>query len=124
MRTQLLLGLVSAFFISACSTTKSASRSGLWVGNLQLCQTTVAEVREAEDFAGQPTLRISLNDGAAAELSRMTARMIGRTLPIKLGDKVLMEPMVQERITGGIVDISPLPDQDLEHIKQVMGQAC
>ena len=124
MTTRRLLALACAILLAACTTTQSDAGSKLWVGTLQLCETTVADVSQAEDIAGQPTLRISLNEGAREELSTMTARMIGRTLPIKLGDKVLMEPIVQERITGGVVDISPLPDQGLERIEQAAGEAC
>jgi preprotein translocase subunit SecD len=120
----LLLGLAAAIVPPACTTTRSAADRGLWVGSLQLCATTVAEAVEAADIAGQPTLRITLTEDAAQELSLITARMIGKTLPIRIGDNVLLEPIVQERIAGGIVDISPLPEQQLERIRAAMEGPC
>ena len=118
-------GLIVAALVAGCGVATGDGKSELWAGSLQLCAGTVEVASEEEDaLTGERILVATLNAEAARHFSRMTARLIDKPLPIKLGDKVLMEPVVNERITGGVIQIGPLPQEDLDRALLEMSEAC
>lgn len=46
-------------------------------------------------------VHIQLDVEAAAQLAQMTRYAVGKTLPVRVGDEVLMEPVVQAPVLDG-----------------------
>lgn len=55
---------------------------------------------------GSPVIALQFTDEGGKKFSEITARNIGRQLPIILDDNIISAPTVQEQITGGNAQIS------------------
>ena len=119
------LVLVSVVLVEGCSTQRGDGKSTLTIGSLKLCADTVAAVAETEDpYINEPVLSVKLKADAAEHLSRMSASRIGETMPVMLGDRVLMEPVVLDRISGGEFQITNVSAEEMERAQQEMSEAC
>jgi preprotein translocase subunit SecD len=71
---------------------------------------TNADVETAlvsEDFAnGFPTVRVELTSAGATRFAHLTGRGVRRKLAIVLDGEIVSAPVIQERIAGGVAQIS------------------
>ena len=78
---------------------------GLWIGNLALCRDSVAFVEAAAEGPG-PVLHIALAPGFERHLERLTAKRVGRKLPIRFDGRIVSAPLIREPLTGGRIALS------------------
>ncbi|KCZ55823.1 hypothetical protein HY29_10695 [Hyphomonas beringensis] len=64
------------------------------------------EAEAIEDALGRPALSIRLDTAGAEKLAVLTRDNIGQTLPLRVGDEVLMSPIVTEVISGGMLQVA------------------
>lgn len=100
------------------------SGRGLWIGPIHVCRETGARVAVAADLAGGPTVTILLGPDGQAQLARETARLAGTALSVRLDGRVLLEPIVREAITGGMLQLSGLSAKDAAAIEAAALRAC
>lgn len=125
MKPARALGVAGFLLLGACSAPAGDGKSALWAGSLQLCADTVRSVSLEEDSGTDGSvLRVELTEAAGKQLSRMTARLIGEPLEIKLGDKTVTAPIVAERVTGGTFVIAPLSSADIEQVRREIEESC
>lgn len=83
------------------------------IGGEAFSEDDVVDARALPSMDGMPTILISFGDSAAQRLAVMTTRNVGKAVPIILDGKTLAEPLVQEPITGGAIEMNgfaSLPD--------------
>jgi len=80
------------------------------IGTERFAETEVLDARAVASVDGMPVLMITLAEIAATRLYRLTLTMTGQPLPVLLNGKELSAPIVREPISGGVLEISGLPD--------------
>ncbi len=71
-----------------------------------LDSSNIKELNEGKDEYGQLSLTIRLNDSAAARFAEITGNNIMKNLAIVLDGKALMNPMIRQKIGGGVLSIT------------------
>jgi preprotein translocase subunit SecD len=69
-------------------------------------QSDILDARATSDGAGTPNIFVTLTPAAAKRLASISRSNIGRPIPIAIGGRVLMNPVVVDEITGGAIEIS------------------
>jgi len=95
-----------ALILAALLTLAAAPPKPLMIGSEAFPQSDIVDARAIADATGMPAVMITLSPGAAARLAALTATNIGKPLPITLGGKHLMTPIVSAAITQGELQIS------------------
>jgi hypothetical protein len=86
-------------------------QTGVWLGSMPLCRFgPVAHELLVDRYTAQPSLIIKLHPDAAGDLAALTGRQIGSALALRAGGRIVTEPVINEAITGGQIQISR-PDQ-------------
>lgn len=81
---------------------------------------TDARVLKGEAY-DRPTIRIRLNPGDAGLFSKLTAAHVGQRLAIVVDDTVYSAPVIRERISGGVAEISgSFTEQDAKELAAVL----
>ena len=97
----------------------------LTVGDLRLCgERVISAVIGDDGYTGQPSLIVTLSPQARGELGRLTGRLIGRRMPIRLGRIELSRPRVEEAILGGVFSLSGPDLPTLERARAAALAAC
>ena len=97
----------------------------LTVGDLRLCGSRVTSATiGSNDYTGEPSLTVKLNAQGQAELARLTRRLVGRTLIIRIGRTELSRPFVNTAIEGGEFDLSDPDLPTLERTRAAALTAC
>jgi len=75
----------------------------------------------AEDILGAvateypvPSLSLRFKAGIAREISMLTGANIGEEAQLSICGKVLMRPIIRERIAGGSLVVTPIPVENLQ----------
>lgn len=79
------------------------------IGPERFAESEIVDARALPSVDGMPVIMITLAQGAALRVQKLTAAMIGQPLPIQLDGKELAAPLVREAIAGGVLEISGLP---------------
>ena len=87
------------------ATPHPARDKGLWIGNLALCRDSVSSVT-AEAWGPDTVLHLALAPGREKDLARLTARRVGKKLPIRFDGRIISAPLVREPLLGGRIAIS------------------
>jgi hypothetical protein len=110
---------------AAAAAASAPPRPGLWIGPIQACRSTVAEVVVTEnEVDGLPSAVIRFRADAAEALHRATAARVNEPMPIRLDGRILLAPMVREPIMGGEVQITPIEAEEAEAIRAAALAAC
>jgi preprotein translocase subunit SecD len=64
------------------------------------------DARAIFDETGMPVIYVTLSPAGAAKLAKVTQANVGRELPLQIGDRILMKPVVREPILNGTLQIS------------------
>lgn len=64
------------------------------------------DARAIFDETGIPAIYVTLSPAGTAKLAKVTQANIGKELPLQIGDRILMKPVVREPILGGTLQIS------------------
>lgn len=103
----------------------AAPRPSLWIGPLQACRSTVAEVIVGEnEIDGLPSAVIRFRSDAAEALHRITAARVNEAMPVRLDGRLVLAPIVREPITGGEVQITPVAAAEAAAIRAAALGAC
>lgn len=68
---------------------------------------SVTQAKVVEGFSGSPVLSVKLTSAQASAFESWTAKNIGKRIAIVVDDQVQSAPVVQSRIGGGRIQISP-----------------
>lgn len=103
-------------------------KTRLRVGNLPLCSQTILSAaishNDVSRFDGPDYfLDVKLSREAGGKFAEITREMVGKELPVLLDGKVLLSPMIQEQILGGMLQLSA-GKGELERALQVMNEPC
>lgn len=80
---------------------------GAWIGTLPLCRFGRVDARPGfDDQMGLPIVNLRFDAPLARAFGELTAGRIGRLLAIRVDGRVVTEPVVNERIDGGEIQIS------------------
>lgn len=95
------------------------------VGTLRLCHPTVKSASIGSDqYTGEPTLAIILDEQAKATFAHLTRQAINSFLPVPLNGEIVANPLIQLEITRGKFQISGPKRPVLERIKSAMSSDC
>ena len=98
---------------------------GLWVGGIQACRETLAGAEVTRDkWIDQSVLILTFRPEYHARLREQTKRLVGQNMPVRLDGRMIMEPLVAEPITGGSVQLAPLPDEGAEQLTDAVQREC
>lgn len=119
------MSVVAAALLLSALPGEAAYRRGAWIGSLQLCTATVRRVVAATNrYSGEPTITVALTPAGARRLADLTARSIGKPLPIRIDGRVVSQPTVVEAVRGGMVEINgPLPPER-HRLAAIVRQRC
>lgn len=96
---------------------------GIWIGPLAICGSPLVETRLSRDeWSGLPVLVIDLGGPLRDALAELTTKLVGRPLPLRVNGKTLVEPLVNEPITAGSLQISGSTLEELEAIQTALRQ--
>jgi preprotein translocase subunit SecD len=93
-------------------------------GSWKTVEVSLKEIANNKDLT-DPSIQgftgvIILNKKGQKELERLTEKNIGRRLAIVLKDKLLMAPVIQEKITGNEVSVVGLNYNDVKSLKEAI----
>jgi hypothetical protein len=86
---------------------QTAAMPGLWFGPLRMCGGAVASVTAATDEPGMPALVIAFSHAMAERFAAETASRVGKPMSVRLDGRLIADPMINEPILGGLVQLSP-----------------
>ncbi|MBD3728440.1 MAG: hypothetical protein IE933_01920 [Sphingomonadales bacterium] len=118
--------LMAALAATACSSGEQEPLSmGVRFGDLQLCKDTVVRIRGGiEHGNGQPKLSIYLSDQAANDLRVMSSANVGKQVALLYQGKVVMNPVIAQPVTQGVIAISGPTKAQLDDIRASIGGPC
>jgi SecD/SecF fusion protein len=90
----------------------AAPAETLTIGGVAFPQSDFLDARAIFDESGAPVIFVTFGPKGAAKLARVTKAKIGKPLPLAIGPRVLMKPVVREPILGGTVQISGIASVD------------
>lgn len=100
-----MLETLIAILLASAAAPQPAKAKGLWIGNLALCRDSVASVSEHLE-GPDAVLHIALAPARARHLERLTARRVGKKLPIRFNGRIVSAPVIREPLLGGRIAIS------------------
>lgn len=102
MRSLALMALLAIPIIANAATPADL----LTINGTEFPQRDILDARATSDGAGTPNIFVTLTPAAAERLASISRSNIGKPIPIAIGGKLLMSPVVQDEITGGAIEIS------------------
>ena len=98
---------------------------GVWIGNLPLCGVGPITIKMIEDeFSGNGALLITLNKAAGTELAILTEGNVGYPLAIRANGTIVMEPQINEPLTGGQLQLTGPERAELEKVSAILSQCA
>ncbi|MGH6631980.1 SecDF P1 head subdomain-containing protein [Sphingopyxis sp.] len=108
-----------------CSTDNPAPECGpgIWIGSLSICGPASVESRLSQDeWSGLPVLTIDLDARLGTALAELTTSLVGKPLPLRFNGTTLIEPIVNEPITGGSLMISGPGLEEMKALQTALRQ--
>lgn len=97
--------------------------SGAWVGTMPLCGAGSVETRKVvEEYSGERVLQITLAKAAAADLAALTAANVGHQLAVRVDGEIIMEPNINEPITGGSIQVMGSTPADIDRLAALLAR--
>lgn len=99
--------------------------AGAWIGDLQLCEATVAEITIAPSTEWNgPKVRVTFTKDAVQKLAKLTQANLDQELPITVDGEVVSTPVVREPIYAGQIVITGLDGGTVDHLMQASTATC
>ncbi|TVV71610.1 hypothetical protein FOY91_16365 [Sphingomonas solaris] len=76
------------------------------IGGEPFAQADILDARAMPDVDGSAAIMLTFSPAAAKRLARVTATGIGKPLPVALDGKVLVAPMIEAPIDGGVIEMA------------------
>jgi preprotein translocase subunit SecD len=90
----------------------AAPADTLSVGGVAFPQSDFLDARAIFDETGTPVIYITLSPAGRAKLAKITHANVGKQIPVRIGDRLLTNPTVQEPIVGGTLQITGMVSLD------------
>lgn len=102
-----------------------ADPAGAWIGELQLCENTVADITVAPATDGYgPDVHVTFTKEAAEKLAKLTQAKLDQELPITVDGEVVSTPVVREPIYAGQIVITGLEGGTVDRLMQASTATC
>lgn len=96
----------------------------VWLGPMPLCRFgPVKHELLVDRYTAQPSLIMTLHPDAARDLAALTTRQNGFPLALRAGGRIITEPVINEPVTGGQLQISGPSQADLDRLSAALA-AC
>jgi preprotein translocase subunit SecD len=89
----------------------------LSIGGVAFPQSDFLDARAIFDETGMPVILVTFAPKGTQKLAKVTKANVGKPMPLAIGPRVLMKPVVREAIFGGTVQISGIAS--VEEAKQL-----
>ena len=118
------VGAVAAavWLAGAAAPAPAAEERGLWIGPIHLCGIN-GVIQSGRDRYGL-TLLIRVGEDLKERLEAETRRLVGQEMPIRVDGRTLMAPVVNEPITGGVVQLMPASEADVAELRRAAAAPC
>jgi hypothetical protein len=120
-RAERALAIHATLFREATAT---MNNGGIWFGPLKLCRAVVADAKLTREPSDYLALVIKLTGDTAPTLAMLTERSIGHPLAVRLNGKVIAQPIVDEPLERGELQLSGPDRQTLEQIQTALAASC
>lgn len=90
----------------------AAPADSLTIGGVIFLQNDFLDARAIFDESGAPVIFVTFGPKGKAKLARVTKANIGKPLPLAIGPRILMKPVVRQPILGGTLQISGIATMD------------
>jgi preprotein translocase subunit SecD len=84
----------------------TAPADSLTIGGIAFPQSDFLDARAIFNETGGPVVLATFTPAGAQKLARITKANVGKPLPLAIGARMLMKPIVREPILGGTIQIS------------------
>jgi preprotein translocase subunit SecD len=84
----------------------AAPADSLTIGGIAFPQSDFLDARAIFNETGGPVVLATFTPAGAQKLAQITKANVGKPLPLAIGARVLMKPIVREPILGGTIQIS------------------
>ncbi len=84
----------------------AAPADSLTIGGIAFPQSDFLDARAIFNETGGPVVLATFTPAGTQKLARITKANVGKPLPLAIGARVLMKPIVREPILGGTIQIS------------------
>ena len=115
------LTLQTTFALAA----ETGAHQGLWIGSLALCKGNVTSYDIAKGVGSDKfKLSVVLDAEAQRNFASLTHNLVGQPLVVVLDDAIIMEPIVHEPLTSGLVSIYWFSEAQIERVKSIVAGPC
>lgn len=101
---------LTALLLAAPAITTQAATAqtaaGFAVGGESFAQAEILDARALPGLGGDAEIMLTLDPTAARRLEALSRAHLAKPLPLTLDGKILVAPIVQEPITGGVLTIT------------------
>jgi preprotein translocase subunit SecD len=102
----------------------AAQARGLWFGPVQVCRDTVETAEIGVDsYSFIPVLVVTFKPHLHARIEEETARRVAEPLPVRLDGRIIQEPIVNEPIAGGSVQMTG-QEEDMPRLREAALGPC
>lgn len=100
----------------------SSAATSLSLGSIELCREAIAS---AEAMQVPPySLSVILTEASRARLARESSDLVGQTLSVRLGDKILHEVTVLEPLTAAVITLPAQSAEEALAMRQATKKRC
>ena len=82
-----------------------APPAGFAIGGEAFSQRDILDARAMPTLDGIATIMLTFTPPAARRLKTLTTAQVGKAMPVTLDGKLLAEPVVEEPIAGGVIEM-------------------
>jgi preprotein translocase subunit SecD len=100
------------------------NKATLSIASERFAQSDVLDARYLPSLDGKPTVMITFTQEAAVRVQALTARNVGKTIPIIVDGRTISTPMIQTEIAGGVIEIGGVESEQeaIALAKQISGK--
>lgn len=119
-----VLPLLMLAAVQAAEPEPEVPARGLWFGPIQICRDTVDRVSTGADpDTGDQFLYVTFTRDLHARIEAETAARVADTLPVRLDGRIILEPVMNEPIAGGSIQLFSTPE-DLPRLRATATGPC
>ncbi|WP_156678418.1 SecDF P1 head subdomain-containing protein [Sphingomonas profundi] len=107
--------ILAALLLLLAAPATAAAPAGLTIAGEGFAQGDILDARAMPDMDGTAGIMLTFTPPAARRLLALTRTRVGKPLPMALDGAVLVEPVVDAPIEGGVIEVSvhmPLADAE------------
>lgn len=100
-------------------------KQGAWIGALRLCRDTVSRTEIGQEIlSAEPAVTLTLTATGRAAFADLTRRSVGTRLAIRVDGKIVSEPMVNEPIESGVLQLPARNAATLDRARMLSALQC